>query len=173
MASENTAADWVTVCFAAPTVVVGPRERVLDGIAHLGPDLMADEFDEPDFLTRAAAAQRETAADLLLDQRVLAGVGNVIKSETLFLEGVHPEADAESLGRDALLGLARRARRLLLANRRGGARNTTGDPSRDSWVYGRRHRPCRRCGTSIAAAEVGDPPRITYWCPRCQPAATG
>ncbi len=168
--------EWQVVCFAAPTVQIGPTAEVLDRVGHLGPDLLSDDFAMDDYLARAAALDPATpVGDLLLNQRVLAGVGNVYKSEVLFLERLHPLHRIGDLGEAKLRALADRSRRLLVANRGGGRRVTTGDrrPGRESWVYGRDRKPCRRCGTEIAAAETGTPPRITYWCPNCQPEAGG
>ncbi len=166
-------AEHVAVCYSAPSVDLLPRAMAEEKVAHLGPDLIADEEpDWDDIVARARRRAPDTAADLVLDQHVMAGIGNVIKSEVLFLEGVHPGADPAGLPDDAVRDLARRGRRLLLANRRPGPRNTTGDRGRGrhSWVYGRDRQACRRCRAEIQAAEIGAFPRITYWCPRCQAA---
>ncbi|NNL12761.1 MAG: Fpg/Nei family DNA glycosylase [Acidimicrobiia bacterium] len=163
-------ADQVAVCFAAPDVSAGPRVMIENEIAHLGPDLLADEFDPTEAAARAVDSTAETVADLLLDQRVMAGVGNVYKSEVLFLERLHPLTPLSDLGSQQLIGLATRSRRLLWANRVRSTRNTTGyGRNAHLWVYGRAHRSCRRCGTSIERDELGEHGRTTYWCPRCQP----
>jgi endonuclease-8 len=161
----------VAVCFSAPTVEVGPTPTVMASIDHLGPDLMADEVDWDEIARRAHVSAAETAADLLLDQTVMAGIGNVFKSEVLFLERVHPDTAAGRLEPETLRALAQRGRRLLLPNGRAGARTTTGErgPGRRTWVYGRAGRPCRRCSTTIASATHGDLDRVTYWCAACQP----
>src|SRR5205085_12304675 len=106
----------------------------------------------------------------LLDQRNLAGIGNLYKTETLFLSGVTPwttVGDVPDLG-----GVVRCARRLILANRERWQQPTTGSTrgGETHWVFERAGRPCRRCGAALAAAGQGDPPyeRICYWCPRCQ-----
>lgn len=162
--------DTVAVCFAAPTVELGPIDRIALSIEHLGPDLMAPVVPWDDIVARASAADAETAADLLLDQRVMAGIGNVYKSETLYLEGVSPNAPAVDLDPATVLRLGRRARKLLLANRRYGQRSTTGTrgAARNYWVYGRAGQPCRRCRTPVAANRHGPLDRISYWCPSCQ-----
>lgn len=162
---------WVAVCFAAPTVHIAPAAVVRERIDHLGPDAAADAFDGPAVLARARAGdQGRTAADLLLDQSVLAGVGNVYKSEVLFLERIHPATPVCRLDDGEILALALRAHRLLLANRRPGRRVTTGrrGRGRELWVSGRTGRPCRRCGTVISEAWLGEPARVTAWCSACQ-----
>lgn len=161
------------VCFAAPDVSIGPRAAIEDEIAHLGPDLLGAEFDVALAADRAPGSDAAIVADLLLDQSVMAGVGNVYKSEILFLERLHPSTPSSILTRPQVESLAGRARRLLWANRDRGRRNTTGYGRRaDLWVYGRDRRPCRRCGTAIASAKLGALGRSTYWCPRCQPEVT-
>ena len=181
------ATDTVTaVCFSAPRVEVERRRIVEMGIAHLGPDVVESEFDEDEYLRRAATfTPSRPVSDLLLSQSVLAGVGNAYKCEVLFLERVHPATPVAGLDRDRLLALAHRAHRLMRANidrsgldrsglDRSGldrpGRSTTGDRRRPSWVYGRAGKPCLRCGSTIERAYIGDPPRDTTWCPSCQPA---
>ena len=151
-------------------------DRLLE--ARLGPDALADVFDEAEALRRLRADGRRTIADALLDQRTLAGVGNVYKSEVLFLAGLHPALRVGDIPEAVLASLPGLARKTLLANVRRGAgapvgpeRRTTGRlaPSEDLWVYGRGGLPCRRCGTPIAWRRHGADARSTYWCPRCQP----
>ncbi len=162
----------VAVCFSAPTVQLGPRAMVEERVAHLGPDLIGDDFDAAAALARARAAGSPSIADLVLDQKVMAGVGNVFKNELLFLERLHPLTDPATLDDAALEAVIARARKLLLANRAPGRRLTTGErrPGHERWVHGRDGRPCRRCGTDIREAVLGEFPRVTYWCPGCQPA---
>ena len=100
----------------------------------------------------------------------MAGIGNVYKSEILFLERIHPQASA--LGTETEIErVVDRSRQLLMLNRSRPNRITTGETRRGSelWVYGRGGQPCRRCRTKIEAAWIGDLERITYWCPNCQP----
>ena len=115
----------------------------------------------------------------LLDQRALAGIGNVVKSETLFMERMDPFAHVADLDDAMLDRLIATARRILIessARTRGPERVTTTDPVTHRplapgplWVYRRPGRPCRRCGTLIRSAQQGaDLPRTTYWCPACQ-----
>jgi endonuclease-8 len=177
----------VAVCFDAPTVeLFDARAEVIHPIlAALGPDLLAEQFggaEIADAARRLRAAERAslTIAEALLDQGAMAGVGNVYKSEVLFVERVDPFARVADLvadrGDDVLRALIQSARRMLLANREGGARVTTEPPGayRRSesrlWVYGLAGRPCRRCGSVILDLRHGRLNRRTFWCPRCQPA---
>ena len=109
--------------------------------------------------------------EALLDQRAVAGIGNVVKSEVCFIERLDPWAPLRRFTDAELEAALATARRLLQANVRGGARVTTGmrGRGRELWVYGRAGRPCRRCGTLVRDARQGELARSTYWCSRCQP----
>jgi endonuclease-8 len=134
---------------------------------HLGPDLLGPDWDQAEAVRRLSADPERSAGEALLDQRNLAGIGNVYKSELLFLRGIRPWRPVGKIHDvDALVSLGHR---MLNANKDRVKRVTTGDARRghETWVYGRRGQPCRRCGTRIRWAELGD--RITYWCPSCQP----
>lgn len=163
----------VAVCFAAPTVEIGPTDQIMSTVAHLGPDLVTTAGPYPEVVTAALGHPGPTVADVLLDQRVASGVGNVYKSEILFLEHIHPWSPPATVGEDGFERLFRRAHRLLAANVRPGPRQTTGNRHRDlHWVYGRSDEPCRRCGTPIEEGRHGELQRLTTWCPSCQPMAT-
>jgi len=168
-------AETVAVCFAAPTVQLAPRPIVAQRVADLGPDLMQD-FDATALAARVLDMGGDaTVCSTLLDQSIVAGVGNVYKSELLFLEGIHPETPTGHLGQEAVVSLLERAGRLLRANR-GRPRTTTGARGRghETWVYGRAGMECRRCSSTIETATHGPLQRSTYWCPKCQaPASTG
>ncbi len=163
--------EAVAVCFSAPTVQLAPRDRIAAAVAYLGPDLSDPPVAIEDIVARARRSKAVTASDLLLDQATMAGVGNVVKSECLFLEGVSPDAPTLSLDDATIRRLAQRASRLLTANAGRDDRTTTGHRARDHryWVYRRSGRPCRRCRSTIVSAPKGRADRITYWCPRCQP----
>ena len=178
--------EAVAVCFDAPVVEVleTRAERLHPALAGLGPDLLRDEFDEAEALRRLRDPLRAvtTIAEALLDQRALAGIGNVYRCEVLFIERVDPLAAVASLDDAALLRLVATARRLLRANagRRRGLERITTDGAREAggaplWVYGRAGRPCRRCRTPIRSMSLGhDLPRTLWWCPSCQrPSASG
>jgi endonuclease VIII len=163
----------VAVAFNTPVVellsaVDLRRSHVLN---ELGPDALGASFDSEEALRRLHARDDAELGNALLDQRSVAGVGNVVKSEVLFMEGVHPRALVRSVSDDRLRAVLTTARRVLAANVGGGARVTTGDrrPGSGLWVYGRAGRPCRRCATIIESGRQGELARITFWCPRCQP----
>jgi endonuclease-8 len=137
----------------------------------LGPDLLADEFDVDEARRRMRARGDEAIADVLLAQRVVAGIGNVFKSEILFLARVHPFVPTSTLADVTLDEILAIARKVMRASVRLGTRTTRSslNPRERLWVYGRGGKPCHRCRTPIEARKTGDEARITYWCPRCQP----
>lgn len=141
-----------------------------DAVAHLGPDLLGPDWDARRAAANFSADPRRGIANALLDQRVMAGVGNVFCNELCFLFGRRPTTTVDTL--DDPLRVVSRAREMLWANRLRWNRTTTGDTrqGRQLWVYGRAGLPCRRCGTRIERAEqsglTGE--RVSYWCPSCQ-----
>ena len=169
--------DHVVVCFNAPVAELMPDRAtgLHPALVALGPDLLRDDFDADEAFRRLRSRADLEVAEALLDQRVMAGVGNVFKCEILFAESVNPWTPVAALGDETLRALISTARRLLLDNTTPGRPHrvtTRGDPSaRGSlWVYGRANRPCSRCATPIQVRRQGQHNRITYWCPRCQPA---
>lgn len=170
-------ASSVAVAFSTPVVELLTerelrRSRVL---GSLGPDLLAASFDEDQALDRLRALGSTQLGDALLDQRAVAGMGNVYKSEVPFLERLDPWAPVAAFTEDQLRAALATARRLMRSNTRGGARVTTARPAArgsELWVYGRAGRPCRRCGTPISVRRQGTLARHTFWCARCQEAPT-
>ena len=132
-----------------------------------GPDLLGADWDPAEAVRRIAAQPDATIAEALLDQRNLAGVGNLYKAETLFLRGLWPWTPVAAV--PDLAGTVQLAQKLVASNRGRWTQTTTGSLRRGqtSYVYGRRAQPCRRCGTAIQKADQDE--RVTYWCPRCQP----
>lgn len=164
------------VCFSAPDIEVGRIALLEAGLTEWGPDLADPDFDMTEALRRAGELSRDrSAADLVLDQRVTAGAGNVYKSEVLFLERVHPATPLSNLNAHKVEALLSRAHRLLRLNLDRSTRITTADPrrGRELWVYGRAGKPCRRCGTHIEHDRTGLHERDTFWCPNCQPFSGG
>ncbi|MEO6950746.1 MAG: formamidopyrimidine DNA glycosylase [Polyangia bacterium] len=162
-----------------PSEVRVERESFTKPLSHLGPDLLGEEPDWSDVLRRAREpihADRPLG-ELLLDQRVSAGIGNVYKSELCFLEKLHPFLRVDEVGDDKLLAIFQLARRLLFTNLGDWRRTTTADRSRGElptrgkgrhWVYGRQGRACYDCGTLIQRKAMGPDLRAAFWCPRCQ-----
>ncbi len=148
-------------------------------LARLGPDVLDERFDRAEALSRLRAREDLDIADALLNQRILAGLGNVYKSEVLFLCRVNPFVPVRALDDGRLACLVDKARELLLANvttrlapmtTYTGFRRTTrrDDPRERVWVYGRARKACRRCSTPIDVRPQGPHARLTYWCPTCQ-----
>ena len=180
-------ADAAAVWWRAPTVEVlrAAFAHHHPALAGLGPDVLAPEFDAAAAATRARANRplQMPVGALLLDQRVAAGIGNVYKSEVLYLERIDPRTPLAALDDATLERIYARARVLMNQNLGPWRRTTTADLTRGGFgpqgsarvhVYRRVGRPCRACGTIIAVLVQGEPPRRTYYCPNCQrtPAAT-
>lgn len=148
----------------------GIGERTLR--TRLRHDLLGEAFDVGAAIDRARnwCAPETLLLDVLLDQRIAAGIGNVYKSELLFLAGVDPQTRLCDADDELLRRLYLRARELLQANLGGGPRTTrdNADGAGRLWVYGRNAKPCLRCGVPIRSAKRGRHLRSTYWCPRCQ-----
>lgn len=171
--------EWTAVCFAAPHVELRSARAVAAGRAsldprrvgpeHLGPDLCTPDPDIDEVLDRIDryTVPATTLVDVLLDQRLFCGVGNVFKSEVLFACGFHPETPIGTVDRAAGRRLAEVANAQLLANLGPGPRTTVPEGLA---VYGRSGAPCRVCSTAIVSGRHGPHARITYWCPVCQPA---
>jgi len=159
-------ADRVAVGFALGVVELLARAEEEAAVGHLGPDLLGADWDANLAVGRLLADPERPIGEALLDQRNLAGIGNIYRNELCFLAGVPPTAPVAAV--PDLPRLVRRAKALLDANKERVEQTTTGDlrPGRRTYVY--RQRVCRRCGTTV---EVGadDRARATYRCPRCQP----
>lgn len=168
--------ERVFVCFNAAQVELmrsqGVRRRAVE--LMLGPDLLADAvaFDQIVYRARELVAGDTPIVDVLLNQRVACGIGNVYKSEVLFLDGCYPKRLLQHLSDARITNLYRLARKLLLGNTSGGPRvtRTANDEASRLWVYGRRGQSCLRCEDVIRAAKLGRNLRTTYWCPSCQAA---
>ena len=137
-----------------------------DAVAHLGPDLLGADWNPQVAATNLTARPDRPIAEALLDQRVLAGIGNVYCNELCFVSGRLPSAPVSAVSDPHRL--VSRARDMLWANRYRWNRCTTGDTraGRQLWVYGRAGQSCRRCGTRIDYDDSGE--RVAYWCPACQ-----
>ncbi|OBF30369.1 DNA glycosylase [Mycobacterium sp. ACS1612] len=142
------------------------RDHDMEVVDHLGPDLLGDDWDPQIAAANLTADPDRPLSETLLDQRVMAGVGNVYCNELCFVTGYLPTAPVRNV-KDPLR-MVQRARDMLWLNRSRWNRTTTGNTrhGQDVWVYGREGKPCRRCGTPIRSDRTGD--RVTYWCPVCQ-----
>ena len=146
------------------------RAHDMEAVAHLGPDLLDDSWEPRVAVANLVADPDRPLAEALLDQRVMAGVGNVYANELCFVMGRLPTSPVSSL-KDPLR-VVQRARDMLWLNRSRVNRTTTGNTrsGQDLWVYGRVGRPCRRCGTTVQSDrdQVVGSERISFWCPVCQ-----
>jgi len=172
---------WVAVCFSAPVVELlraGEAERH-EALSSLGPDILGETFDYAEAVRRLLALGETPLGEAVLAQRAVAGIGNIYKSETLFLVREDPFAPVGSVDEKRLARLLARARELMRSALGPTPRATrptmsrSRDPGARTWVYRREGRPCRRCGTEIRMRRQGLDRRSTYWCPKCQAPGRG
>ncbi len=156
-------ADFVAVGFSIPVAEFVRTDQLAKQpeLRHLGPDLLGETFDEEEAVRRMRARGDVEIGEVLLNQRVVAGAGNIYKSESLFLSRINPFTNVAELEDEQLRTIVRNARKLLQRSVQAKTRNV--------WqVYERGGEPCRKCGTPIAYRKQGLDVRGTYWCPRCQ-----
>jgi endonuclease-8 len=184
-------ADAVAIGFNVPVAELLSSQQLdrQKEIRTIGPDLLAGagehyeySVDTVEIVRRMRAQERDAVADVLINQRVVAGIGNVFKSEILFVARIAPFTSVASLSDADLERIVGIARNQLAAavldpektlTRSIGRRTTRSlDPSARLWVYGRSGKPCRQCGSLIRSRKTGLDARLTYWCPRCQSTAT-
>jgi endonuclease VIII len=166
---------WVAVAFNVPVAEfhdAGSLARQ-DDLRNIGPDLLGETFDLDEAMQRIRTRENEEIADVLLNQRVVAGIGNEYKSEVLFVARISPFARVADLTDEQLRHILEISRKLMIANvtKRSSGRVTTFslNPSQQQYVYGRGGQACRRCGTPVRYAKQGKDARGTYWCEKCQP----
>ena len=163
--------EWLATGYRVHDLAVLPRANEHTTVGHLGPDLLGPDWDAHIAVANLVADSGRSIGEALLDQRLLAGIGNMYRAEILFVERVHPWTPVGEVS--DLASMMRTSHRLLRMNRDHPEQSTTGytQRGRQHWVYGRSGLPCLRCGTAISAAEQGEPPRqrTSYWCPTCQP----
>jgi endonuclease-8 len=179
---ENS--EYVAVGFRVPVAKMLKPDQLARALRIPSPgiDVLSDEFYSAEVERRLLAHPSEEIADVLLHQEVIAGVGNVFKSEICFVTGINPFCKVSSLCPDQVKASILTAQKLVKANvledsddsivtYGGRKRRTTheSDPSASLWVYGRAGEPCRRCGEAICRRLQGPDVRVTFWCPRCQP----
>ena len=159
--------EYEAVAFGVPVAELTDG-RALErdrSVSELGPDILAETFDAAHAARKIVEVPDVTIGDALLDQRNIAGIGNIYKSESLFVAKVDPFARVGELSPDAIARAVDAARALMRASAEGGRPMTR-------WVYGRSGQPCRRCGSRIRSRKQGDEARVTYWCERCQRATS-
>jgi endonuclease-8 len=183
---ENT--DYVAVGFSVPVAKL-LREKDLERLLRIPQaaiDVLSPEFDAAQVAVRLTACTGEEIGDVLLHQEVIAGVGNVFKSEICFVTATNPFCPVAGLNAGRVALLIATARRLVKANvledssdmivtYGGRQRRTTHelDPGASLWVYGRQGEPCRKCGDRVRRRIQGPDARVTFWCARCQPMPDG
>jgi endonuclease-8 len=180
--------EYQAVAFTVPVARIYSEQALAreKRIPPAGSDVLSEDFDPITAAARLRACADEEVGDVLLHQQVLAGVGNVFKSEVCFVESVNPFCLVSALNDEQVAALIRTSRRLVAANvledapdkivtYRGQQRRTThhSDPRESLWVYGRSSEPCRRCGNAIRRRLQGPDARVTFWCQTCQPMPDG
>ena len=151
--------DFEAVAFDVPVAEFLTSKGVerAPALKDLGPDVMIDDFDLDQAVRRIQTRPDMDIADVLLDQRTVAGIGNIFKSESLFASRVSPFARVGDLSPERIAKVVETARRLMRS-----------EPRLELRVYMRGGRPCRRCGTAISRRKQGADARSTYWCETCQ-----
>lgn len=175
--------DYIAVGFRVPVVEMHTPESLRRDrrIPNLESDVLSSTFDMQETMQRLSAHADESIGDVLLLQHVLAGVGNVFKSEVCFVTGVHPYCKVAWLNKNEVRAVIAAAQKLIASNVLedsgntivtfgGRTRRTTHEsrPGASLWVYGRAGEPCRRCGERIRRRIQGPDARVTFWCPKCQ-----
>ncbi len=183
---ENS--EYIAVGFRVPVAKMLRPEELARAKKIPAPaiDVLSEEFNAEEVARRVIAHGGEEIADVLLHQEVLAGVGNVFKSEICFVTGVNPFCKVGALSGATVAGLIAQAQKLVAANvledsgdaivTYGGRRRRTtheSDPGASLWVYGRNGEPCRRCGEPVRRRIQGPDARVTFWCANCQPMPDG
>jgi endonuclease-8 len=180
--------EYLAIGFNVPVAEMHtPQSLVRDRrFPPVASDLLPPDFDDEAAVQRIMSQATEAIADVLLDQKIVAGVGNVFKSEVCFVTGLNPFRRVSTMTPDQVAHAISVARRQLGSNLmedspdtivtwRGTGRRTTNrsDPTESLWVYGRKGQPCRKCGERIRSRLQGIDVRITFWCQRCQPMPDG
>jgi endonuclease-8 len=147
--------DWVAVGFNIPVAEFRRDFPVV------GPDILGETLDIEKVRARIREYPSREIADVLLNQQVVAGIGNIYKSESLFLSRVSPFAKVEAIDDATLDTIVTNARKIMRLS-------VESDRAAQWWVYGRANQPCRKCGTTIEMRKQGPDARVTFWCPKCQ-----
>ncbi|QQA99589.1 Fpg/Nei family DNA glycosylase [Corynebacterium marquesiae] len=173
----NSPRDIEVVGHQLGFVDIYPADHYHQRIAHLGPDILDPDWDREEALRRLNSRPQRAIGAALLDQKVVAGIGNEYRAEACFLAGVHPATPVAEVDTARILDISRR---IMWANRTSPVRVTTGvrRAGETTYVFGRNRKRCRRCGTFITkgalggvdqGGDEGELERIIWWCPHCQP----
>jgi endonuclease-8 len=180
--------EYQAIAFTVPVARIYSEQALAreKRIPPVGTDVLSEDFDPITAAARLRACAAEEVGDVLLHQQVLAGVGNVFKSEVCFVESINPFCLVSALRDEQVVALIRTSQRLVAANvvedsadaivtYRGQQRRTThhSDPRESLWVYGHSGEPCRRCGNTVRRRLQGPDARVTFWCQSCQPMPDG
>ena len=162
--------QWIAICELAPVAeLLTPWSlRHHPTLAALGPDILSDQFDIEEASRRIVSNARICIAESLLDQRLCAGIGNVYKSEALFLEQIDPFLWSEQLSLTACVRLLQTTRKWMRRNLSPGIRRTRWGQHAVKWVYKRAGQHCLKCDDIVKMARIGRQGRSTYFCPTCQ-----
>ncbi len=176
--------EWVAVGYRLGVLELLPTAQESSVVGHLGPDILGPDWDLALALANLHRRPERAVGMALLDQRNLAGIGNIYRTEALFLAGVHPATPVDQVA--DLAAVVEHARRLMERNKARPSQSTTGEEGygRAHYVFERGRKPCRRCGSVIRVDKQADDlgegqvsllgpgahgaPRLTYWCPTCQ-----
>jgi endonuclease VIII len=167
-----TCTDRLAVCFNVPILALSTLEDLNrdSSIANLGPDILVDPFDMSKVVKRAYENNDTRAiGEVLLDQSVVSGIGNIYRCESLFLERVDPWAVLDTVDRETFEATVHTASQLMRENATGTIGRDFGRGDNNAWVYGRAGLPCRVCQTPVRTKRLGSQARIVFWCGRCQP----
>jgi len=169
-----TTPDQVAVGFSLGIVELLDRAEEASAVGHLGPDLLGPDWDADEAVRRLMTEPGRPLREALIDQRNLAGIGNMYAAELCFVAGLHPETPVREVA--GLRRLVQRAHQMLDLNKERAFQSTTGNLRERErlWVYRRDRSPCRRCGTPVVVEMHGPEgqERASYWCPSCQPATS-
>jgi endonuclease-8 len=165
------AGEWDAVNFDGPILELHRTEDLLRDpvLTELGPDILVEPFDDAEYVRRMRRQSSRTIGDAVMQQRIVAGIGNIYKSESLFMAGIDPWRKVSDLTDEELVAIREVATRIMhdgVLDARAITYTGPGVPGR--WAYDRSGLPCRRCGSRIRSAKQGEDQRTTYWCERCQ-----
>ncbi|MCW2956620.1 MAG: DNA-(apurinic or apyrimidinic site) lyase [Thermoleophilia bacterium] len=162
--------DWDAVNFDGPILEIARTEELLRDrrLTELGPDILVEPFDDADYLRRMRRLGSTEVGEAVMQQRAVAGIGNIYKSESLYLAGIDPWRRNRDLGDEELLRIREIATRIMKDGVLDSRAITYPGPPAGRWVYDRGGQPCRRCSTRIMSRPQGADQRITWWCPTCQ-----